>query len=93
MKCTDLTYHIWTTTRTRTMANRDINYEQLIQNIEEMISLLEFDAMRSAGKAKLNSGNLVDLYTLKDRYSALQKPVAVPKPAAKKTTASIKKEA
>lgn len=76
------------------MAKRDINYEQLIQNIEEMIGLLEFDAMRSAGKAKLNSGNLVDLYTLKDRYSALQDPVEVPKPvAAKKAVTPSKKVA
>lgn len=88
-------YRIWETTmRITTMAKRDINYEQLIQNIEEMIGLLEFDAMRSAGKAKLNSGNLVDLYTLKDRYSALQAPVEVPKPeAAKKAVTTSKKVA
>lgn len=74
------------------MAKRDINYDILIQNIEEMISLLEFDAMRSSGKAKLNSGHLESLYSLLDRYTALQKPVS--KPAAKKTTAStVKKEA
>ena len=76
------------------MSKRDINYEQLIKNIEEMIGLLEFDAMRSAGKAKLNSGNLVDLYTLKDRYSALQAPVGVPEPeAAKKAVTTSKKVA
>ena len=74
------------------MAKRDINYDILIQNIEEMISLLEFDAMRSSGKAKLNCGHLESLYNLLDRYKANQKPVA--KPAAKKTTASTtKKEA
>lgn len=74
------------------MAKRDINYEQLIQNIEEMIGLLEFDAMRSAGKAKLNSGNLVDLYTLKDRYSALQAPVEVLKTAAAKKAVTTSKK-
>jgi hypothetical protein len=73
------------------MANREIKYETVIQNIEEMISLLEFDAMRSAGKAKLNAGNLVDLYSLKDRYE--EKVKAVPKPVTQKRSASPKKEA
>lgn len=57
------------------MAKRDINYTVLLQNVEEMISLLEFDAMRSAGKAKLNCGHLESLYNLKDRYEAMLKPV------------------
>lgn len=71
------------------MAQRDINYEQLINNIEEMISLLEFDAMRSAGKAKLNAGNLESLYNLLDRYNA-----KAPAKTVKKTTSSTtKKEA
>lgn len=73
------------------MAKRDINYIQLLDNIEEMISLLEFDAMRSAGKAKLNSGHLESLYNLKDRYVAMTTPVvAEPKT---NTTVAAKKPA
>jgi len=74
------------------MAKRDIDYAVLIANLEEMISLLEFDAMRSSGKAKLNSGHLESLYSLLDRYRAIESPVAPSKPAAKRTAAS-KKEA
>ena len=48
--------------------NRIIDYKVLVKNISEMIQLLEFDAMRSAGKAKLNSQHLHSLYELKDRY-------------------------
>lgn len=87
-------FHLWTQiTRTTIMSKRDIDYNKLIDNIQDMISLLEFDAMRSSGKAKLNSGNLESLYSLLDRYKALTAPVSVPKPAVKKTTASSKKEA
>jgi len=61
--------------------NREINYETLLSNINEMISLLEFDAMRSAGKAKLNSQHLHSLYELKERYEAKLKSKPGPKPA------------
>ena len=47
---------------------RTIDYKVLLKNIDEMILLLEFDAMRSAGKAKLNSQHLHSLYTLKEIY-------------------------
>lgn len=74
------------------MANRNIEYKKLIEHIEEMINLLEFDAMRSAGKAKLNSGHLESLYSLLDRYKAFEAPVAKPAPvAAKRSTTSAKK--
>ena len=33
---------------------REINTDQLINNYNEMINLLEYDSMRSAGKAKIN---------------------------------------
>ena len=64
----------------------NIDYEQLIANIENMINLLEYDSMRSPGKAKLNSNQLMAMYNLLDRYKA-NKETSVPKatkPAAKK---------
>jgi len=33
-----------------------------------MINTLEYDAMRSAGKAKLNAATLTDLHSLRERY-------------------------
>ena len=36
-----------------TATNRVVDYEKLLKNVNEMINLLEFDAMRSSGKAKL----------------------------------------
>lgn len=56
------------------MASKKIDYDKLLENIESMISLLEYDAMRGSGKAKLNAGNIVDLYSLKDRYTAAKAP-------------------
>ena len=64
----------------------NIDYEQLIANIKNMINLLEYDSMRSPGKAKLNCNQLVAMYGLLDRYAA-KKETSVPKatkPAAKK---------
>ncbi len=55
------------------MASKEVDYDKLLSNVTEMINLLEYDAMRSSGKAKLNSSNLVDLYSLKDRYEAAVK--------------------
>ena len=34
-----------------------------------MIETLEYDSMRSAGKAKLNAEVLVSLHNLRDRYA------------------------
>lgn len=68
----------------------EINYEHLTANIKEMINLLEYDSMRSAGKAKMNSGQLEALYSLLDRYNSMFKvkeqtsTTAATKPAAKK---------
>ena len=47
---------------------RKIDYVALLANVNEMILLLEFDSMRSAGKCKLNAATLESLYNLKDRY-------------------------
>ena len=43
---------------------KPINKDDLVKNINEMINLLEFDSMRSAGKAKLNSQHLHSMYWL-----------------------------
>jgi len=68
---------------------RDINYNGLLENVNNMINLLEYDSMRSPGKAKINASNLVSLYSLKDRYEAVVAPTvkeeAVVEAPAKKT--------
>ena len=72
------------------MDSRAINYETLLENVVGMIGLLEYDSMRSAGKCKLNSNNLVSLYALKDRYEANLVPatkLTTQKVAAKKAVA------
>jgi hypothetical protein len=47
---------------------KEINYQALVDNCDSMINTLEYDAMRSAGKAKLNSDTLMNLHSLKERY-------------------------
>ena len=56
------------------MANREIDYDKLLQNIEEMINTLEYDSSRSGGKTKLNCDKLFYLYSLQQRYHSLLKP-------------------
>ena len=34
------------------MANREIDYDKLLENINDMINILEYDSSRSGGKAK-----------------------------------------
>ena len=52
-----------------------INYDQIADNLDTMINLLEFDSMRSSGKAKLNSQHLHSMYYLRDVYeSKVKKP-------------------
>lgn len=63
---------------------KEINYNLLMDNIDSMINLLEFDAMRSSGKAKMNSQHLHSLYYLKEKYEPKLK-----KPVAKKVTAKV----
>ena len=55
----------------RTMMVREIDYVSLLKNVTDMIELLEFDSMRSSGKAKLNSQHLHSLYYLKDKYESM----------------------
>ena len=52
----------------------DIDYKVLLDRVNNMINLLEYDSMRSSGKAKLNSQHLESLYNLKDRYELMIKP-------------------
>ena len=68
MRSMERTCHTW-----RTMTMHDIDYDLLLLNVSKMINLLEFDAMRSSGKAKLNSQHLESLYSLEDRYSKMKK--------------------
>jgi len=49
---------------------REIDYERILNNIKEMINTLEYDSMRSGGKAKLNAETLFHLYTMKEKYQA-----------------------
>ena len=59
--------------RVTNKSGREIDYNALLNNVIEMIGLLEFDSMRSAGKCKLNGVDLNNLYQLKDRYEAIIK--------------------
>jgi len=49
----------------------EIDYKALLDNVIKMINLLEFDSMRSSGKAKLNSQHLHSLYFLKEKYESM----------------------
>jgi len=56
------------------MTYREIEYDKLLQNIDEMINTLEYDSSRSGGKTKLNCDKLYFLYSLQQRYNSLLKP-------------------
>ena len=43
---------------------KEISYELLVENYLHMINVLEYDSMRSPGKAKMNSQHLHSLYFL-----------------------------
>ncbi len=59
---------------------KDIDYKIIIDNYNKMINILEFDSMRSAGKAKLNAPTIESMYILTDRYAKLLKEMK-PTPA------------
>lgn len=64
------------------MAKHKIDYAVVSQNMKDMVNLLEFDAMRSAGKAKMNSQHLHSLYFLIEKYdekAAAEIPAVDPK--------------
>ena len=56
------------------MTSREINYDKLLENINEMINTLEYDSSRSGGKTKLNCDKLYYLYSLQQRYNSLLRP-------------------
>ena len=56
------------------MTYRKIEYDKLLQNIDEMINTLEYDSSRSGGKTKLNCDKLYYLYSLQQRYNSLLRP-------------------
>jgi len=67
---------------------RTIDNEKLLKNVTDMINLLEYDSMRSSGKAKINAANLRDLIELQKHYTAKinssKQPVAAKVVAKKK---------
>ena len=65
-----------------------IDYTKIIDNLETMINTLEYDSMRSPGKAKLNAEVTLAMYNLLDVY---HKKVAPPKPDIKPAEVPVKK--
>jgi len=55
-----------------------IDYQKIINNFETVINTLEYDSMRSGGKAKLNVQNLHYLYEMRNRYVEMIKPKTKP---------------
>tara|TARA_A100001015_G_C15042410_1_gene740659 strand:- start:1385 stop:1585 length:201 start_codon:yes stop_codon:yes gene_type:complete len=54
-----------------------IDYIKIIENYNTVINTLEYDSMRSGGKAKLNCQALEAMYSMKERYEKL---ISKPKP-------------
>ncbi len=61
--------------------NKPTDYNKVLENIDTMVNLLEYDSERSAGKMKLNSQHLHSLLWLKDHY---ENKVKKPTPAKRK---------
>ena len=49
---------------------KEIDYDVLLDNVKKMINLLEYDSMRSSGKAKMNAATLESLFVLETRYES-----------------------
>jgi len=64
------------------MADLRVDHEILIKNLQDMINSLEYDSMRSAGKAKMNAQVLLAMLQLKEHYES-QVNKAAPKAAKK----------
>ena len=61
---------------------RLINYETLVANCTDIINTLEHDSMRSSGKMKMNSDQILALYKLLPIYQdkvVKQKPTPTKK--------------
>jgi len=52
-----------------------IDYDKVIENYEAMINTLEYDSMRSQGKAKINAVPLYSMIKMRDVYKKLIQPV------------------
>ena len=50
---------------------RPIDIEALLTNYKDMINTLEYDSLRSAGKAKINAETLTYMHALVERYQKL----------------------
>lgn len=57
-----------------------IDYTIILENLDKMIEVLEYDSMRSSGKAKLNSQHLHSMYYLKEKYEQTLKTKPTPSP-------------
>lgn len=55
------------------MSNREIDYDALIENYEHMINTMEYDSMRSGGKARMNAQTLYYMMQMKMHYESLKK--------------------
>ena len=67
---------------------QQIDYNKLIENLETMVNALEYDSMRSPGKAKMNAETILAMINLasyyKDKTSKPSiKPAEVPAPVKK----------
>ena len=51
-----------------------IDYDTILANLTKMINTLEYDSMRSAGKAKMNSQHLHSMIYLRNEYKKMVKP-------------------
>ena len=58
---------------------REIDYNKLLQNVDEMINVLEYDSSRSTGKAKINAQTLINLFTLKEVFTKKNSKKTTPK--------------
>ena len=47
---------------------RQIDYNKLVENCEDIINTLEHDSMRSSGKMKMNSDQILALYSILPMY-------------------------
>ncbi len=61
--------------------SRTIDYNILVENCEDIINTLEHDSMRSSGKMKMNSDQILALYKILPIY---KEKVVKQKPTPKK---------
>jgi len=47
---------------------REIDYKEILKNIDEMANTMEYDAQRSPGKMKINADTLLNLHKLRAIY-------------------------